>query len=106
MTGSLARSLAGALTACALAAFAPAQAAPRAAAYYQATLASPLAEPRREILDGVVWTCANGSCAGTRSGSRAVIVCGRLARRVGEIAGFTAAGDALGAEDLVACNKG
>lgn len=105
MIRSLARPVVGASIACALAAFTPAQAAPRTA-YYQATLASPLAEPRKEILEGVVWNCAGGSCAGTQSGSRAVIVCGRLAHRVGEIAGFTAGGDALGADELAACNKG
>lgn len=104
MIRSLARPLAGALVACTLAAFTPAQAAPQAA-YYQATLASALAQPRKEILDGVVWNCAGDSCAGTRSGSRAVIVCGRLAHKVGAIASFTAAGDVLGAEDLAACNK-
>jgi hypothetical protein len=108
MTRSAARPVAGALFACTFAAglvaLAPAQAAPRAG-YYQATLAAALAEPRKEVLDGVVWNCAGDSCAGTRGGSRPVIVCGRLAHKVGEIASFTVAGDALAAEDLAACNK-
>jgi hypothetical protein len=105
MIRSLARPFAGALIACTLAAFTPAEAAPHAA-YYQATLASALTAPRKEILDGVVWNCVAASCMGTQSGSRAVIVCGRLAHKVGAIASFSAAGDALGADELAACNKG
>src|SRR3569623_2237256 len=104
MLRSLAGPLAGASLVCALAAITPVQAAP-SAAYYQATLASALAQPRKEILDGVVWNCAGDSCAANQAGARPVIVCGRLAHRVGAIASFTVAGSALGAEDLAACNK-
>jgi hypothetical protein len=75
------------------------------AAYYRANLASPLAEPKKEILEGVVWSCAGDSCAGTRSGSRPVIVCGRLAHHIGEVTSFSAAGDALDADEIAACNE-
>jgi hypothetical protein len=103
--------ISGVLLACAFAAatllgsaLSPAQAAPRTA-YYQATLASALDEPRKEVIDGVIWNCTGDSCAGNRSGSRPVIVCGRLANKVGEIASFTTAGKALDAKGLAECNK-
>lgn len=104
MIRSLAGPLAGASLLCALAAITPVQAAP-SGPYYQAKLASALAQPRKEVLDGVVWNCAGDSCAGSRGGSRPVIVCGKLAHHVGAVASFSVAGDALGAEDLAACNK-
>ena len=108
-----ARPVAGALLACTLAAatllgpfaLSSAQAAP-GGIYYRATLAAPLAEPRQEILDGVVWHCDGASCAGTRGGSRPVIACGRLAHHVGEVASFSAADDTLNEKQLAACNKG
>jgi hypothetical protein len=113
MTRFSIRPVAGALAACTLSAatlltpfaLSPAEA-HAGAAFYHATLVSPLAEPKQEILDGVAWNCAGDACTGTKSGSRAVIVCGRLANRVGEIASFSAAGDVLGARQLAACNKG
>ena len=75
--------------------------------YYHAELAAPLAEPRQEILNGVVWNCEGTSCTGaTKSGSRAVIVCGRLASKLGEIASFADAKGELDAESLARCNKG
>ena len=116
MTRFSARSIAprihGALLACTLAAatllgpfaLSAAQAA-TGGTYYRATLAAPLTEPRKEILNGVVWSCAGDSCTGTKSGSRPVIVCGRLAHHVGEVASFTAAETTLEADALAACNK-
>lgn len=107
MIRSPVRPVAGALIACAVAAtplaVAPADAA--GAPYYQAKLAAALEQPRKEVLDGVVWNCAGDTCAGSKGGSRPVFVCGKLAHRVGAIASFSVAGDALGAEDLAACNK-
>ena len=105
ISGALAAIILSAATLLGPFAAAPAQAAP-GGGYYQATLASALAEPKMEILNGVMWHCAEDSCTGNRSGSRPVIVCGRLAHHVGEIARFSAAGDALDAKDLAACNKG
>ncbi len=92
------------LLAMALAA-APAHAVSGAAAY-RAELASPLAEPRQEIVDGVVWQCEGTSCTGTKSGSRPVIVCGRLAQKLGPVARFAHAKGELDARDLARCNGG
>jgi hypothetical protein len=110
MTRSPLRSLSGALAACALGAatlvtpFA-ANAQP-GAGYYKAELASPLAEPRQEILSGVKWNCEGTTCTGSKSGSRSVIVCGRLAQEFGTVASFADAKGALDAESLARCNKG
>ena len=112
MTRFSIRPAAGALAACTLSAatlltpfaLSPAEA-HAGTAFYHATLVSPFAEPKKEIIDGVLWSCAGDACSGTKSGSRPVIVCGRLARRVGEIASFSAAGDVLDASKLAACNK-
>lgn len=107
------RPLSGALAACALSAamlvtpFAasPANAQP-GTGYYRAELATALAEPRQEILSGVKWNCEGTTCTGNKSGSRAVIVCGRLAQEFGTVASFADAKGALDAEALARCNKG
>jgi hypothetical protein len=113
MTRSTLRPLSGALLAFTLSAatllgpfaLAPANAA-AGTGYYRATLAAPLAEPRKEILSGVVWNCDGAECGGTKSGSRAVIVCGRLAGKLGEVASFSYGRDTLDAGELATCNKG
>ncbi len=113
MTRSSLRPLSGALAACALSAAtlvtpftaSPAYAQP-GAGYYHAELASPLAEPRQEILSGVKWNCEGTTCTGNKSGSRAVIVCGKLAQKLGAVASFTDPTGELDAESLARCNKG
>lgn len=94
--------LAAAILAIPLAATAPAQAA--SSSFYRAELASPLAEPRREVLGGVVWQCEGSSCTGTKSGSRPVIVCERLAQNVGPVSSFAHPGGALDARAIARCN--
>lgn len=80
----------------------PAQA--NGAAFYTAELAAPAAE-RTNIISGVAWQCEGTNCAAAKSNSRAVVVCQRVARELGEVTGFTAKGEALDAEDLARCNK-
>lgn len=74
-------------------------------AYYRAELASPLAEPRREILNGVIWSCSDNSCTGTKGGSRAELECARLAQKVGHISAFAKGDAALDESALARCNK-
>ncbi len=81
----------------------PAEAAPRAGAY-AAALVTPLAAPRREILNGAVWRCAGDKCSAPADGSRAVTVCGHVARKFGPVARFTTPLGDLGAEELARCN--
>lgn len=83
----------------------PAQAAPHASVHV-ASLASPLASPKREIVDGVLWRCEGDRCVGAVDGSRPVRVCGRVANKFGEIARYTSPEGELAAEELARCNDG
>lgn len=89
----------------AFAGLAPAPAIAAGSAFYKAELASPLAAPRREILNGVIWTCAESSCTGTKGGSRAELECARLAQKVGAVASFAKGDAALDEAALARCNK-
>ena len=80
----------------------PAQA--NGAAFYTAELAAP-ATKQTNIISGVAWQCEGTNCAAAKSNSRALVVCQRVARELGEVTGFTAKGEALDAEDLARCNK-
>ena len=72
-------------------------------AYYRAQLSAPAAEAST-IAGGIVWKCADTSCAAPKGTSRPAIVCARLAKEVGPVSAFTAGGKALEAEDLARCN--
>jgi len=112
MNRTFAKPLSGALAACALSAatlitpFAAAPAHAQQSGYYHAELASPVDAPRQEILSGVVWHCEATSCTGTKSGSRSVIVCGRLTNKFGPVASFADPKGELDAEALERCNAG
>lgn len=80
----------------------PAQAAPRG--IYVVALAAPLARPRQEIVDGVLWKCAGERCAAASEGSRALLVCQRVAKIFGAVARFTMPNGELSSEDLSRCN--
>lgn len=81
----------------------PASAAPRADVYV-ASLAAPLAQPREDIIDGVLWKCAGDRCSAPAKGSRPVLVCGRVARKFGEVSRFTSPQGELSTEELARCN--
>jgi hypothetical protein len=82
---------------------APVEAAPSAGAYI-ATLAAPLAAPRREIIEGATWRCEGDRCAAPANGGRAMAVCGKVARKFGTITRFTSPQGELSAEQLARCN--
>ena len=81
---------------------APANAA--AVPFYEAQLATPAEAKRTEIQNGVVWKCGEADCRGNQGQSRSEVVCARLARKVGPLAGFSVKGEALDAEALARCN--
>ena len=81
---------------------APAQAA--TVSFYEAQLATPAESRRTEIQNGVVWKCAGADCRGNEGASRPEIVCARLVRKVGPLAGFSVKGEALDADALAKCN--
>lgn len=69
-----------------------------------ATLAQPLSAPRQEVVDGVLWKCAGDRCAAPRSESRPAVACQRVAKKFGEVARFSVAGNDVSAETLAKCN--
>jgi hypothetical protein len=69
-----------------------------------ATLAAPLAAPRREIIEGATWRCEGDRCAAPANGGRAMAVCGKVARKFGTITRFTSPQGELSAEQLARCN--
>lgn len=82
---------------------APARAAPSAGSYTVA-LSAPLAAPRREIIDGAIWRCAGERCTAPADGARAIAVCGKVARKFGNVARFTSPQGELSGEQLARCN--
>ena len=79
------------------------QAAPRGGVY-NAALATPLAAPRQQIVEGVLWKCAAGQCSGAADGSRPVLVCQRVVRTFGPVSRFTTPAGELSGEELQRCN--
>ena len=82
---------------------APSPAAAQSGAYYVAELAQP-AEDTRTVAGGVAWRCAETTCVAPKASSRPLRVCRELQRKVGQLASFTAKGEALDAEALARCN--
>lgn len=82
---------------------APAQATSRSDGY-SASLATPLTQPRQEIVGGVLWKCAEDRCAAPPAGSRPLLVCERLARTFGPVARFATPAGELSADELTRCN--
>ena len=72
-------------------------------AYYRAELAQP-APSSRAIAGDVVWSCDGTSCVANKGTSRPLRVCREVNRKLGEVASFTAKGEALPSEDLAKCN--
>ena len=73
-------------------------------AFYEAQLAAPLDGAKVQIQNGVAWKCDGADCRGSAGGSRAEVVCARLARKFGEVTAFAVKGESLDAEALAKCN--
>ena len=71
-----------------------------------ATLDQPVAKPAKLIAAHSVWVCDGASCAAAVpiSDSLSVDGCKDLARKVGPISAYGAAGQGLNAADLAKCN--
>ena len=114
MTTALSRALPRALITAALAmtvsiagftsTTAPVRAAPAAGAY-SAALAAPLASPRREIIDGAIWRCEGARCTAPADGGRAIVACGKVARKFGTVARFASPQGELSSDQLARCNN-
>ena len=89
---------------CPSCAWSPATAQAPSKAYYRAELAQP-AQQSRVIAGDLVWACEGTSCVAKKGTSRPLRICREVNRKLGEIASFTAKGEALPAEDLAKCNS-
>ncbi len=75
-------------------------------AYYQASLATPPAKAKL-VAKGLIWNCDDEQCAASqKSPSRDAIVCSALAKQVGPLTSFVAAGKAFDTAALESCNAG
>jgi hypothetical protein len=80
----------------------PAEAAP--GGVYAAILVSPLAEPRREIVDGMIWRCEGNHCTAPADGARLQSICSKVTRKFGLLSHFTSPQGELTAAQLARCN--
>lgn len=72
--------------------------------FYKAQLAKPVEKTTTTIAGGVVWSCKGDTCIAAKGASRPLRVCRELQKEHGEIAGFTAKGEELAADNLAKCN--
>jgi hypothetical protein len=72
-------------------------------AHYRAEPASPPTAERLVVRD-IVWKCGASGCVAGKSNSRANVECSALAREIGPLRSFSAAGQALPADQLEKCN--
>lgn len=74
-------------------------------AFYSATLTRPMDGIQKVIQKGVLWKCEGAECSAPQDVSRPVIVCARLAQKVGPVARFATPQGDLAAADLARCNQ-
>lgn len=72
--------------------------------YYSVTLAAPVARPAKLMLGDVLWNCAGDTCSAGQDTARPVVVCTKLAAKVGTISKFATPKGELAAEDMARCN--
>jgi hypothetical protein len=75
-----------------------------AGAYYTVTLAAPVAKPAKVMLGDVLWNCNGAACSAAQDTARPVVVCTKLAAKVGAISSFATPKGELAAEDIARCN--
>ena len=75
-----------------------------APAGWSATLREPLAQPRHDIVNSVVWTCSGAQCSAPAQDSRAQIVCRKVVQKFGPLARFASPAGEMSVEDLAKCN--
>jgi hypothetical protein len=73
-------------------------------AYYSVTLAAPVAKPAKLMLGDVLWSCDGATCSAGADTARPVVVCTKLAAKVGTISRFATPKGELAAEDMARCN--
>jgi len=73
-------------------------------AFYSVTLAAPVAKPAKLMLGDVLWNCSGAACSAAQDTARPVVVCTKLAAKVGTINRFATPKGELAAEDMARCN--
>jgi hypothetical protein len=73
-------------------------------AYYSVTLAAPVAKPAKLMLGDVLWDCSGAACSAAQDTARPVVICAKLAAKVGQISHFATPKGELAAEDMARCN--
>ncbi len=73
-------------------------------AFYSVTLAAPVAKPAKLMLGDVLWNCSGAACSAAQDTARPVMVCTKLAAKVGQISHFATPKGELAVEDLARCN--
>lgn len=71
--------------------------------FYRVQL-SQAVDSTREVIGGVYWRCEGTTCVAERGKSRPVVMCTRLARKVGPVADFQSGERKLDADKLARCN--
>ena len=90
------------LAVAALAASVPAAAQPTA---LRAEFATPFAAHTEIIIDGRMWSCIGNACSSPSNDPRPVVVCRKLARKLGPVTRFTTPQGELDAAGLASCNQ-
>jgi len=70
--------------------------------YYRAEFNQPV-EAGTEVIRGTAWACKGNVCVANKGTSRPVIMCQRLAKKMGDVATFTVEGEALEGKKLAKC---
>jgi hypothetical protein len=76
----------------------------QAARSYSATLATKLEAPKRIVLNGAIWNCAEDKCVGGIDGSSPANVCARVVKTFGPVTQFATPKGELSADKLERCN--
>jgi hypothetical protein len=75
----------------------------QAQGYYTAKPATAPTKPSL-ISGGVMWKCAEGTCAAAKTTSRDAIVCEQIVKHVGTLSSFAAGANAFDEAALAKCN--
>lgn len=71
---------------------------------YRAVPVVALAQADKLVAGETLWNCGPAGCTTASVTARPVIACTQVAKKLGRLESFTAAGAALSAEDLAKCN--
>lgn len=76
----------------------------QAGGLYRATLATPVAEPRHEVLGTALWRCEGENCRASSETSGPANSCVRVVREFGPVTSFVTTRGEFTAEQLERCN--